>query len=212
MYADEKLTRSRIARRSAGMPGASTRISPDVGVVSPSRSWIVVVFPAPLGPRRPKISPGATENERSSTACTSPKDLQRRRISIAGEVTGADCTIAPEGYAAVLHRSLRAPFAGGPPFPDGQVRATARARRGRARPAARAGGAGGGDGRRAPPGAPPRLPRTGPLGDACPRGGPQDRVPLVAGDGGALPALRGRDPRGLPYRADRRRGDRRQPR
>ena len=32
----------------------------------------VVVFPAPFGPRIPKISPSATENETSSTATSGP--------------------------------------------------------------------------------------------------------------------------------------------
>ena len=32
----------------------------------------VVVFPAPFGPRMPKISPSATENDTSSTATSGP--------------------------------------------------------------------------------------------------------------------------------------------
>jgi hypothetical protein len=35
----------------------------------------VVVFPAPLGPRKPKISPWAISNERLAAARTRPNDL-----------------------------------------------------------------------------------------------------------------------------------------
>src|SRR2546422_3363262 len=38
----------------------------------PVRIRIVVVFPAPLGPRKPRISPLGTSNEMSSTAVTRP--------------------------------------------------------------------------------------------------------------------------------------------
>src|SRR5262245_66308280 len=47
---------------------------------------MVVVFPAPLGPRNAKISPGWTSNEMSFTATTSPNCLMtlRRRMIGAG--------------------------------------------------------------------------------------------------------------------------------
>jgi hypothetical protein len=44
----------------------------------------VVVLPAPFGPRMPKISPPATENETSSTATNVPYVLRRCSISTAG--------------------------------------------------------------------------------------------------------------------------------
>jgi len=43
---------------------------------------IVVLFPAPLGPKNPKISPFFTEKEISFTAIRSPKDLVRDFVSI----------------------------------------------------------------------------------------------------------------------------------
>jgi hypothetical protein len=45
---------------------------PKSGVRSPEIHSTVVVFPAPLGPIIPKISPSATENETSSTATVAP--------------------------------------------------------------------------------------------------------------------------------------------
>ena len=47
---------------------------PEVGLVKPSRSWIVVVLPAPLGPSRPRISPRCAEKVR-----TALKRVQRER-------------------------------------------------------------------------------------------------------------------------------------
>src|SRR6185369_17596776 len=38
---------------------------------------MVVVLPAPLGPKNAKISPASTSNETSSTAVTSPNCLKR---------------------------------------------------------------------------------------------------------------------------------------
>jgi len=42
----------------------------------------VVLFPAPLGPKKPKISPFSTKNEILLTATTSPKDLVRDFVLI----------------------------------------------------------------------------------------------------------------------------------
>ena len=50
----------------------STRASPRVGRNSPSRARIVVVLPAPLGPRKPVTRPASTAKERSSTATVLP--------------------------------------------------------------------------------------------------------------------------------------------
>ena len=43
---------------------------------------MVVDFPAPLAPKKPSTSPGATENVRSSTASLSPYRLDRFFIVI----------------------------------------------------------------------------------------------------------------------------------
>ncbi len=49
-----------------------SRIVPESGDRRPTAHSTVVVFPAPFGPRIPKISPSATENETSSTATSGP--------------------------------------------------------------------------------------------------------------------------------------------
>jgi hypothetical protein len=43
---------------------------------------MVVLFPAPLGPKNPKISPFSTEKEISFTAIVSPNDFVRDFVSI----------------------------------------------------------------------------------------------------------------------------------
>jgi len=45
---------------------------PDVPAIVPARIRMVLDLPAPLGPRKPTISPGATEKVRSSTAVSEP--------------------------------------------------------------------------------------------------------------------------------------------
>ncbi len=53
----------------------STAICPPSGCSRPTMQPIVVVLPAPLGPSSPTVSPGATENDRSSTATIEPYRL-----------------------------------------------------------------------------------------------------------------------------------------
>src|SRR2546430_3118652 len=48
---------------------------PEVGRARPSRTRIVVDFPAPFGPRNPVIRPGASRNVRSLTAVMVPYRL-----------------------------------------------------------------------------------------------------------------------------------------
>jgi hypothetical protein len=45
-------------------------MEPPSGERNPSMHPTVVVFPAPFGPRIPKISPSSTANE---TSCTAPR-------------------------------------------------------------------------------------------------------------------------------------------
>src|SRR5262249_20142553 len=47
-------------------------MTPRSGLRRPSTHSIVVVLPAPFGPINPKISPGCTSNETSSTASVRP--------------------------------------------------------------------------------------------------------------------------------------------
>src|SRR5215212_9178208 len=59
-----------------------TETAPEVGSDRPARTRMVVVLPAPFGPRKPKISPLATERLRSFTAVKSPYFLVRLWILI----------------------------------------------------------------------------------------------------------------------------------
>src|SRR5579862_4081423 len=60
---------------------------PDVGASSPHMIRMVVDFPAPFGPRNPKISPRATSIETLSTATKSPKRLTSFSMRTAGPVS-----------------------------------------------------------------------------------------------------------------------------
>src|SRR6185369_16490145 len=66
--------------------------------------WMVVVLPAPLGPTSPTISPGATVNERSSTATKVPNTLRRplRRTTFSPAVIRG---FVPAGRWAANRRS-----------------------------------------------------------------------------------------------------------
>src|ERR1700691_1597799 len=59
-----------------------TETWPAVGEMKPAIMRMVVDLPAPLAPRKPSTSPGATENVRSSTASLSPYRLDRFLIVI----------------------------------------------------------------------------------------------------------------------------------
>src|SRR6266542_6212197 len=59
-------------------------MAPDVGESTPRIMLIVVVLPAPFGPRSPTTSPGATWNKIPSTAETAPYDLRRSSTSRMG--------------------------------------------------------------------------------------------------------------------------------
>ncbi len=55
----------------------------------------VVVFPAPFGPSRPRITPRVAENETPLTASTSPKRLLTPSTSR---------TLSPERFIACLQK------------------------------------------------------------------------------------------------------------
>src|SRR5688572_27341487 len=59
-----------------------TRTVPAVGRERPAMMRMVVVLPAPFGPRKPKISPAAASRVSRSTAVKSPYLFVRSRISI----------------------------------------------------------------------------------------------------------------------------------
>src|SRR3954454_21083797 len=68
--------------RSTGLP--FQRTAPRSGTVRPKTQRIVVVLPAPLGPRKPTILPGLALNEAPSSATTGPYRLVRSTISSIG--------------------------------------------------------------------------------------------------------------------------------
>src|SRR4029077_14792978 len=62
----------------------SSRTVPLSARSRPSSTRMVVDLPAPFGPRKPVMSPGATVRPRPSSAFVRPKDLDRPWISTAG--------------------------------------------------------------------------------------------------------------------------------
>src|SRR5438309_8023400 len=60
----------------------SSSMEPLVGLSKVVSILMVVVFPAPLGPRNAKISPSSTSNETSLTAVKEPKVFTRLRTRI----------------------------------------------------------------------------------------------------------------------------------
>src|SRR5216683_3450441 len=98
--------RRRVPRSPAGWP--STHASPDVGASRPSRSLTDVVLPAPLGPRKPKISPRGTVIERPASAIVLPNRFVRSTVCMAGE----EAAIPVEGMAAVETDAVSATHAG----------------------------------------------------------------------------------------------------
>ena len=63
-------------------PPTSTR--PSLGGMKPVMTRIVVVFPAPFGPRKPRTSPFATPKLRSATAGVLPYRLDTRSTRTRG--------------------------------------------------------------------------------------------------------------------------------
>src|SRR6266567_3073654 len=76
------------------MPRISIR--PELGASSPVSILMVVDFPAPLGPRKPKNCPGATRKSTLSTAISSPN----RRVKPCVEMVGAR-SIEPSNLAHI---------------------------------------------------------------------------------------------------------------
>src|ERR1700694_467878 len=79
--------RRRASDSPAGRP--NRRAWPLVGRTRPRRTLIVVVLPAPFGPRKPKTSPGWTERSSPWSATLRPYSLRRPTVSMAGVVSGS---------------------------------------------------------------------------------------------------------------------------
>src|ERR1700722_10307846 len=76
-------TRAKASERSEGTGWPSTLIVPALAWVRPSNMRIIVVLPAPLGPRKPKALPRGTCRSTLSIAARWPKRLVRPVVWIA---------------------------------------------------------------------------------------------------------------------------------
>src|SRR5262245_23573586 len=79
--------------RARSWPLTATR--PEVGLSRPAMMRMVVVLPAPFGPRKPWIWPGPTARLTPSTARKAPYSFTRSRTSIT-----ADLALRPRPAAA----------------------------------------------------------------------------------------------------------------
>src|SRR4051794_19820188 len=69
------------------------RAPPAEGGRSPASIFIVVLLPAPFGPRKPKSSPGPARSVRLSTAVNAPYRFVRSHVSIIATLLIADESI-----------------------------------------------------------------------------------------------------------------------
>src|SRR5688572_7189794 len=103
--------------RARSWPLMTTR--PDVGFRRPAMMRMLVVLPAPLGPRNPWISPGATSRLTPSTAVNEPYFLTRPSTWIMG--SGRGLRPAPAARLAAREVDLgRAQVLGGPAHEHGR--------------------------------------------------------------------------------------------
>src|SRR5580692_369346 len=81
---------------------------PEVGSSTPRIMLMVVVFPAPFGPSKPRISWVPTENDTSATATVAPYCLHRRDTARMGTTveTPADCEEGDSIIRGLQHRWL----------------------------------------------------------------------------------------------------------
>jgi len=87
-YTAAKLVRDRARARSFAISISPIETRPLVGSSTPKIMLMVVVLPAPFGPRRPTISPRLTVNDTSSSAVTAPYRLRRFTTCRAGGAPG----------------------------------------------------------------------------------------------------------------------------
>src|SRR5204863_1214391 len=66
---------------------------PEVARMRPTSSRIVVVLPAPFGPRYPRTSPGSTTRSSPDSAVVRPNDLESFSVLIADTAVALTCRI-----------------------------------------------------------------------------------------------------------------------
>src|SRR5271165_5358876 len=99
------------------------RTVPESRSVSPKIARIVVVLPAPLGPRKPTTCPAGTVKDRSSSAVREPK-VRRNLTSSSRPPTGQG--YADDSPVRVTARGLPAPLQVGAVLPDEVVHGVVR--------------------------------------------------------------------------------------
>src|SRR4051794_15123755 len=85
-YSGSTPIKERACRGSFHTSTPPTQTDPEVGRNSPTIILIVVLLPAPLGPRKPKNSPRLTVKLRLSTAFFWPNTRTRSRVTIAAGI------------------------------------------------------------------------------------------------------------------------------
>src|ERR1035438_3995150 len=89
----------------------ATEALPAEGGRKQVRTRIVVVFPAPLGPRKPTIWPFSTSNEMSSTATAWRRHCRSKHDVLAqGRRVHAGCKIGNRALKHVLNQRERGPI------------------------------------------------------------------------------------------------------
>src|SRR3954465_9116653 len=96
------------------MSNPSAWPDPESGGSRPQSMRRVVVFPDPLGPRKPQIRPASTWMVTSLTTCLSPNDLLRPWTSMA-RVMGSAC---PSRQRLHVHRLAGVEADGGEGFDE----------------------------------------------------------------------------------------------
>src|ERR1700682_4856599 len=94
---------SRTASESVRTSRPSTQADPPLSGKSPVSILITVVFPLPLGPRKPKISPFSTRKLTSFTAVKLPKRRTRCSAEMAACERGCGCVAMASALGFQFH-------------------------------------------------------------------------------------------------------------
>src|SRR5713226_1899007 len=95
--------RSRTDSESVATSRPSTRAEPPLSGKSPVSILMTVVFPLPLGPRKPKISPFSTRKLTSFTAVKLPKRRTRCSAEMAACERGCGCVAMASALGFQFH-------------------------------------------------------------------------------------------------------------
>src|SRR5437588_7306982 len=93
---------------------AATSAVPEVGRTRVDNTRTVVVFPAPLGPRKPNTSPADTSNVTSSTAGLWPNRFVRPRARIAVSIAATSVSTGRRLLVRLIYRRVAEATGTGP--------------------------------------------------------------------------------------------------